>query len=739
MTTNKAESGSSNPETFKRYTAGEEVGAVVFAEKRDNVFVSSAPDRKAFKLDASSPKPVPGKAYTVRIVSDTEPKNPAKGAYEVLLIAKSENGIDEQARSVADARVDEAVKLKRQAAIASTLQTQASGSLAKERKEGAVPATRVGQRLNETERLLNAQLTSLMGPEGSIEHELADFRKNNLFYALRENQKLDRQIQALEDERAELLKEIADHLKRDGLQGPLAGILQEVESELELKRDEKSGLDQISPEAFLGLHLKTLKEARKEMHAGKIVETPYVKKQAEDVVAHARAGVPVFLYGHLGAGKTELAMHVARKYMGKEALVISGSKHMSQAELYGHQVLALEQVDDTQVEEYLRQVEEKYDAWLSENADRLEQVEPSLAEAEKNRAHDRIVQAYLSQMKSGTISEFFLGPVYQAMEEGRPVIIDEVNAIPHEVLISLNHLLTRRSGDEVAVQQDSGKMIKVADGFTVMMTGNLNQGQDRYVDRQELDPAFLSRLYKLEHDYLPQAIEGTLAEAPESEHEQFLLLVAKLMDKNGNLDAPEGTMNKLWDLAKAARVTQNVFSGKNVPEAFYYKEGGARASQFSLRESVLSIRGLNNIFASWQADGYSYELDHYIWKEFVSQATIPAERAYLYQLFKDHFGFFQTEGWEKAPDYGSGGTKLHVESPENKAPKMVFTGPKGTVEAIYGPTPQRSTWPPAFEGQASGESIGSTEDSEAFESGMKTVEFAGDLEDFLNNVKGEIT
>ena len=87
------------------------------------------------------------------------------------------------------------------------------------------------------------------------------------------------------------------------------------------------------------------------------------------------------------------------------------------------------------------------------------------------------------------------------MDDGRPVIIDEVNAIPHELLISMNHVLTRKVGDEVNVQQNSGSAITIKDGYGVMMTGNLNQGDERYVDRQDMDPAFLSRVYKIEYDY----------------------------------------------------------------------------------------------------------------------------------------------------------------------------------------------------------------------------------------------
>src|SRR3989338_8643126 len=273
-------------------------------------------------------------------------------------------------------------------------------------------------------------------------------------------------------------------------------------------------LVQSSPEAFYGLRLKELEGYKKELKHGRIVETPYVQNKAEDIVAHLQANRPVLVYGHFGSGKTELAMHVARKYLKKDALVISGAKHMSLAELYGHQVLSLDKIDTAELDTFTKEVEAKYNAWVDEHKD--------ANEAEKNRAHDRILQTYLTQLKTGTISKYFLGPIYRAAKEKRPIIIDEVNAIPHELLISLNFFLTRKPGDKMNVQQDSGEVVEVPEeGINVIMTGNLNQGQEQYVGRQDMDTAFLSPLYKLEYDYLPQKTEGSLEDEASKENELF--------------------------------------------------------------------------------------------------------------------------------------------------------------------------------------------------------------------------
>jgi MoxR-like ATPase len=512
------------------------------------------------------------------------------------------------------------------------------------------------------------------------ERALIGLRKKNLTQAIRQAHELDALVGGLLAEEAELLS-LFESEPSGAAQLALGRVRKDL-AEIQAKRE---ALYQTSPEAYYGLHLQELKEYKRELKEGRIVETPYVKEKAEDILMHVRAGKPVLIYGHLGSGKTELAMHVAKKYLGKEALVISGSKHTSLAELYGHQVLAIDKINQEELDPFTKNVEQKYDAWLQEHQ--------GADEGQKNRAHDRILQIYLTKFKSGTISDFFLGPIYRAMEEGRPIIIDEVNAIPHEILISLNHILTRRPGDKVNVQQDSGKIVEIKDGFAVMMTGNLNQGQNQYVERQDMDPAFLSRLYKVDYDYLPQKTQGDLQESGKGD-ELFGLLLARVMHADGSIEAPEDTIRKLWRLAQAARVTQNLFAGKEVASA-HFAQGQERPLLYFLKESVLSLRAIEAIMTQWQKEGYRQELDYYLWKEFVSQSTVPADRAFLYQLLKDRYGFFNGKGWEQQPNYGSGGlvNAFEVKSPKNVPKEPAFWGPRETVDYAFGKGPTRSTWP----------------------------------------------
>lgn len=544
----------------------------------------------------------------------------------------------------------------------------------------------IAQELEGEKEALAEEINELLGTADSPERALIALRRKNLFRALRENRKIEAEEKQFLEKESALLKSISQAEERGYPARGKSAVLDKVRGRLDKLNGEQTKLLESSPEAYLGLHLKKLKEYKKSLDVGELVETPYVKEQSEDIMAHFNSGTPVMIYGHLGSGKTELAMQIAKKYIGKEALVISGSKHTSLAELYGHQVLDIDKIDKKELSGFIKEVEEKFNEWAEKN--------PKADEGDKNRAHDRILQTYLTQFAGGTISDFFMGPIYRAMEEGRPVIIDEVNAIPHEVLISLNHILTRRVGDKMNIQQDSGKTVEVKEGFGIIMTGNLNQSQEKYIDRQDMDPAFLSRLYKLKYDYLPQEKEGPLAES-KGEDELFHLVLTMMMDTKGNMDMPKDSVAKLWRLAEAARLTQDVFAGKEVSKAHYLQEGGGRAAKYLLKESVMSPRAIKSVLDQWKEERYKYELDYYIWKDFISQSTVASDRAYLYQEFKDRYGFFGGQGWEQNPDYGAGGVidDFDIKPPKNKSEKKEFLGPRQTVEYAYGAPPERAKWP----------------------------------------------
>ncbi len=484
-------------------------------------------------------------------------------------------------------------------------------------------------------------------------------------------------------------------------------IVRKLQERLKELEEDHQGLRERDPEAFLSLCHRDFRRYTKDLIEGRsIAETPSVKRRIEEMVAHLKNNIPVLVYGHLGSGKTELALHLAKtrfplseQEKEKEvpsSYVISGSRHIVPSEFYGHQVLsvpsmdALEGLSEKERETWRKQsleVEEEVNRWIKEN--------PDASEEEKQRAWQTRLTTYCANLGKGTITDYVLGPVYKAMEEGRPLIIDEVNAIPHEVLISLNYILTRKTGEEISVQQDSGKKITIKKGFCIMMTGNLNQGHEKYEDRRELDPAFLSRLHRMEYDYLPQEKEGSLESERGPQNELYQLLLAKLADRNGNIAAPKETLRAIWKLSQAARVFQNVFAGKEIDSAYFYQEQGGRATEYMLQKSTLSLRELGRIISAWKGDNFEKELDYYIYNDFVKQAVDLNDRAYLYQVLQRVYGFFQGPNWEKNPNYGTAGkiSSFDIEAPENSSGELQFFGPEDIIQAGFGEKPERKEWP----------------------------------------------
>jgi len=686
---------------------------IIFKEIRDKKgkvigFKSSSPDRKSIELSQGSDIE-PGKPYKIRITNDTKPDDPLSGKFVAEVVTEGLPLTDKEWNQ-AEENVNKAEVLKRKSVA---LGTENIGSVSI--PEGDNSDDKILSELGikpfgdedadsiRVEKVAHDEAyEKLMGDEDSPEKALASLRWKNLSRAMKTEAALEREQDRVVEYETGIIKKMID--KQD------AGQPVSTERKLLTKATEKERaldvadetLKKSSPEAWYGLNLKELKGYKDELESGKIVETDYVRQQAEEIVKHVRAGQPVFIHGHLGSGKTELAFHVARKYIGKEALIISGSKHTSPAELYGHQVLSMREVDPDESEDrrkaYMKTVNDEMDRWRSENPEAPEKEADRQFDLIKSGLQERLAYEY----RSGTVSDYFMGQVYQAMEEGRPIILDEVNAIPHDVLISLNHLLTRKVGDVVRIQQNSGTEVTIKDGFGFILTGNINEGgTDRYVARQDLDPAFLSRLHLVKHDYLPQVKVGTLDEASVGDekgnkNELFELMVSRVMDKNGNVEIPGGELRKLWNLAKAARATEENFSGGSVDNSQFFRQGGGtKAFEYRLKEGVLSIRGIDRIITAWQNDGYRNELDYYVFTEFINQPTKLSDKAYLYQVFKDQYGFFQGSTWEQNPDYGSKGivSAFKVRAPENPAPRIEFLGPRQVVDTVFGKGPDRTKWP----------------------------------------------
>lgn len=353
---------------------------------------------------------------------------------------------------------------------------------------------------------------------------------------------------------------------------------------------------------------RELLKYRRQLIKGGFVKTASIQREILRVLSHLQLGIPVFLRGHLGVGKTELALHVCREYLGAEPEFISGSEEATKYDIYGRT-----QIGVTSEEDRLAELRRRLDQYRSMNPDAGSK---DLKEAEK-RYYDTIVVR-------GQASSFFeQGPLVRAMKEGKPLIIDEMDGIPHSIIMRMNHVLTRRPGDRVRVQEGGGEQILVQKGFCVIATGNVKSARYK---REELDAAFLSRWWSEDIAYPPQ-------------EETYEILTAALIDRRGDLQVKNPTdLDDLKRLTEVAAEIQAIFMGDHLD---YLGEGAdaARGVPAGLKKSVLSLRHLWNIVRPWKANNFDNPIEYYILNEFIKPA-VAEDQVYLVQLFC-RFRFFK--------------------------------------------------------------------------------------------------
>ncbi|WP_115651479.1 AAA family ATPase [Leucobacter sp. PH1c] len=274
-----------------------------------------------------------------------------------------------------------------------------------------------------------------------------------------------------------------------------------------------------------------LREARAQLRAGLLLTGQMRGIIAEAVPALLR-GDPVLLLGETGGAKTALAEHLARTTTGAEPELVSGYGDISSAQVIGTHELRAE--------------------------------------------------------GGATVSVFTPGPLLRAMQEGRAVILDEVNAMPAEFLKRLNRILQLRPGDTLRVQEDAGREVRIAPGFAILATAN-EQTPHRYrgVDRlsSELVNRFGANSYRVHYPDTGVRFEDFPVE-------NGLLAAAAAVDADGVLPS-EWRAEELVRVARAAFISQQVFSGA-VTGGFgdYVSTEREIDGRPGLEESVLAPRTL---------------------------------------------------------------------------------------------------------------------------------------------------
>ncbi|QIM16616.1 AAA family ATPase [Leucobacter insecticola] len=295
-----------------------------------------------------------------------------------------------------------------------------------------------------------------------------------------------------------------------------------------------------------------LREARAQLRDG-LLQTAQMRGIIAEAMPSLRRGEPLLLVGETGGAKTALAEHLCRVVGADpraEPELISGYGDITSAQLIGSHELRAE--------------------------------------------------------GGATVSVFVPGPLLRAMTEGRPVILDEVNAMPPEFLKRLNRILQLRPGDTLNVQENAGRAVRVAQGFAILATAN-EQTPHRYrgLDRlsAELVNRFGANSYRVHYP-------DTGRDYSEFPTENALLAAAAVVDHRGELP-PGISVDELQRVARAAFISQQVFAGAH-GEGFesYVSTEREIDGRPGLEESVLAPRTLVAILQKVAGSAGTVTLEH---------------------------------------------------------------------------------------------------------------------------------
>ena len=499
-----------------------------------------------------------------------------------------------------------------------------------------------------------------------------------------------------------------------------------------------------SPDAYLVDKKETLKRDLENQAHHRLVDTPYVLAARKRIEDSLEAGIPVYLVGHLGSGKTQLAMEAGEDYCRKQKrftslslsmeewfskhpkanekeafsrfqaiypevekqveeedcrpYFISGSHNITADDMFSEKTLKLETNggDDSSLQE-LSHLMDDYLAWIKDNKERLDDLERAEQIDLLMATWKTFSSLYIAKHSAyGTVVEKIDKEVLLALKEGKPMVLDEMNTIAMSNLIALNDILQHVSGEEVYVT-GVGR-VKIEPGFCFIGTGNLSTESVSYEGTNQLNPAFQSRFTTVIYNYLPQATVGRLTEQEHPEKNEFFrLMVEHLCDAEGNLTLKEGEapLEELFRLAEFARLSEDIFEGHNVS---LNQEGDVP----TLHESVLSVRNLFHVLDDFNG-GEEKTLSEALWNGFFASLTNADDQNLLLSLAL-RYGFFPPEeGWDVKLK-GKGEPlqtyeEIRVKKGEVISSSMVNYCPEEVAILLFGEAPERKSLPASLEGK----------------------------------------
>lgn len=505
----------------------------------------------------------------------------------------------------------------------------------------------------------------------------------------------------------------------------------EIQAKISSLRREEEKREKEDPDYFYVSKEKKFLHDIEEEKKGNLISVPYLEDAKERIHLSLERGIPVYLVGHLGSGKTQLAVEIAKEEMRKKWLfeaaekslkekgangedeftlfcslfpvlekeaeekdfvpyLISGSHNLTSEDMFIEKTLKLEKSTDSYTdEEELNSLIHSFQKFIEENRyimkDLSSNDQLSLILAGWKTFSDL---ALAKHRAFGTVVSKVEKEVLKALKEGKPVIIDELNAIAMPNLIALNDLLQHHRG-ESAYLAGVGK-VKIEDGFSLIGTGNLSTETVSYEGTNNLNPAFQSRFTTVVYNYVPQRTEGEFLKRENQEKDElFIMMITHLCQVDGNLLIPDKskTLDQLYRIAEMARLSQDIFEGKKDRQ---------EKDLPHLSESVLSIRNLFHVLDFWNY-GERMDLPMALWEGFLSSVTNSDDRNLLLSLAYRYGIYLESEGW-KIESRGRGESALELED-IRLFPYSYVTEPlekmssEDVLYLLYGPLPKRKDYP----------------------------------------------
>lgn len=338
-----------------------------------------------------------------------------------------------------------------------------------------------------------------------------------------------------------------------------------------------------------------------------ILLTEQMQDTIDYVLPSLAAGRPVLLVGETGGAKTALAEFISTEYFDKVPEIISGNTDVNSYQLMGKMRL---RPADSWTDEDLK---EAMDQIIKE--DQYDHVTPEVQARVRTKAIERVLA------RSGSVSDFIPGPVIRAMEEGKPLILDEVNAIQPEFIKRLNKIMQLRPGQTYIPQEDSGRSVVVKPGFCIIATAN--EKSKRYKGVDDLSVELLNR-FGANIVRVPYP-DGKVPDG-QPPKDNLRLALAFLRDRSGVID-PDIDLAEVALFVKAAHVTQKLFTGSEVPS--YINTTTVRDG---LKDAVIAPRTMVDILAKVK-EGHSLNdtLSH-----FVSGLKNESDRQAIKEILEQH-------------------------------------------------------------------------------------------------------